>query len=177
MKDLGFAEVYEMIGGISAWRSAGLPTTTITEPKLMLVSYNEIVGENADTLKITLTNRANGELTFGAVSFTDEHPISDNFNTEDTLAGAEDYTFSIVHSPGYSGNDSTDVKIESNGGDLELNIVFKNGILQGITEQKQLELAFYPNPANKIRQSGYFEKNGSKTLIRCAIPLSNVHIS
>jgi rhodanese-related sulfurtransferase len=149
MKELEFAEVYEMIGGLNSWRNNGLPTTTLVEPKLMLVSYDELSGNGSDTLKITITNRANGILNFNAVAFSDEHELADNFNTSHYLEGAEDYTFSIVHSPGYIANDSTDIKIESNGGTLAFNIVFKNGVVQNLNEKLQHELSFYPNPANQ----------------------------
>jgi len=150
MKELGFAKVYEMIGGISSWNSAGLPTTTIIQPKLMLVSYHEIITESSsDTLKITVTNRANGNLTFGGFSFSDVHILANNFNSETVLPGANDYTFSIVHSPGYSGDDSTKINIESNGGMLELNVVFKNEVIQEIDYHPLNKFAIYPNPASQ----------------------------
>lgn len=149
MKDLEFAEVYEMIGGINSWRSAALPTTTITAPKLMLVSYDEIQGSGSDTINITITNRANGTLTFNASSFTDVHNITNNFNEAYNLEGASDYTFSIIHPSGYLENDSTNIKIESNGGSLEFDIIVNKGVIQGISDKNQFDIAFYPNPASK----------------------------
>jgi len=128
----------------------------------MLVSYSKTLpGILADTLKITITNRANGELTFGTASFTDEHHLESNFNAENILEGAEDYTFSVIHSPGYLGNDSTNIHLESNGGNLELNIVFKNGEIQGIAEPNIAELAVYPNPASEK----LFIKTGGKSWV------------
>ncbi len=127
MKNLGYAEVYEMIGGLNSWNTAKLPTTTITGPKLMLVSKSNIIsGNNTDTIKITLTNRANEKLTFSSVSVSDLHPF---------------------HSPKYSGIDSTKVKLESNGGNLEISIVLKDGVISEIEEQQITELSVYPNPA------------------------------
>lgn len=150
MKELGFAEVYEMIGGISAWRNASLPVTTDVQPKLMLVKYTKsLPGSLADTLNITVTNRANGKLIFSAPAFTDVHHLENNFNPENILEGAEDYTFSIIHSPGYPENDSTKIKLESNGGELDFSVVFKNGEIQQITEQNLAELSVYPNPARE----------------------------
>ena len=160
MKELEFAEVYEMIGGINSWNSAKLPTTTITQPKLMLVSNSDILtGGSADTIKITVTNRANGSLTFTAVTISDIHNVFDNFNTEIALDGAQDYTFSIVHTPGYSGDESTKISLESNGGKIDLDIEFKNGIIVGNDEQQLAEITIYPNPAN---QKLYFKSNGLK---------------
>lgn len=170
MKELGFSEVYEMMGGISAWKNASLPVTTTVQPKLMLVSYlKTLPGAFADTLKITVTNRANGELTFGAVSFTDVHHLENNFNPGNILKGAEDYTFSVIHSPAYSEIDSTKIQIESNGGTLELNIVFKNGEIQGIADQNLAELVIFPNPASEKLSL----KTGSYTSVE-EIYISNI---
>ncbi len=148
MKNLGYAEVYEMIGGLNSWNTAKLPTTTITGPKLMLVSKSNIIsGNNTDTIKITLTNRANEKLTFSSVSVSDLHPVNNNFNNNIAIEGSFDYTFSLFHSPKYSGIDSTKVKLESNGGNLEISIVLKNGVISEIEEQQITELSVYPNPA------------------------------
>jgi rhodanese-related sulfurtransferase len=148
MKTLGFAEVYEMIGGLNAWNSAKLPTTTLTGPKLMLVSKsNVILGNNTDTIKITVTNRANEKLTFSSVSVSDLHPVNHNFNNSIAIEGSYDYTFSIFHSPKYIGTDSTKVKLASNGGNLEISILFKNGVVTEIDEQQITALSVYPNPA------------------------------
>ena len=164
MKELGFSEVYEMIGGLNAWNSAKLPTTTVIEPKLMLVSYSGITsGNNTDTVKVTITNRANGKLTFSNFSVSDVHPVNYIFNSAISLGGSEDYTFSVIHSPAYYGDDSTSVKLESNGGNIDVNIVLKNGSILKTNENRISELAVYPNPANSylyFRGSGidYFDE-------------------
>jgi phage shock protein E len=149
MKNLGFAEVYEMIGGIGAWDSAKLPTTTVTGPKLMLVSKSNVIsGNNTDTIKIAITNRANEKLTFNLILVTDSHLVTHNFNSNIEIDGAQDYTFSIVHSPGYSGDDSTKISIESNGGKLDIKIVIKNGVIQRVNATEMEEISIYPNPAS-----------------------------
>jgi phage shock protein E len=149
MKNLGFAEVYEMIGGIGAWDSAKLPTTTVTGPKLMLVSKSNVIsGNNTDTIKIAITNRANEKLTFNLILVTDSHLVTHNFNSNIEIDGAQDYTFSIVHSPGYSGDDSTKISIESNGGKLDIKIVIKNGVIQRVNATEMEEISVYPNPAS-----------------------------
>lgn len=176
MQNLGFSEVYEMKDGFNAWNSAGLPKTTTSEPKLMLVSSNEILtGGISDTVKITVTNRANGNLTFGTVSLTDIHEITNDFYAGSELAGAEDYTFSVIHTPGYSDDDTTKITIESNGGKIEINIVFKNGVIQSIDPEFQNELVIYPNPARnniyfknssilQIEEVSFFNINGQMVL-------------
>jgi rhodanese-related sulfurtransferase len=162
MQNLGFSEVYEMIGGISSWRNAGLQTTTIAAPKLMLVSKHEILnGKTSDTIKITVTNRANGSLSFQSATFTDAHPINNNFNSSRKLEGSEDYTFSVIHSPGYSGDDSTKISLESNGGKIDIRIVFKNGIIQGVETTELEEISIYPNPT----QEKLYFKNITTSLI------------
>ncbi len=160
MKNLKFAEVYEMQGGIGSWKSKGYPTTTNHKPKLMLVSHTDSLKSTTgtDTINITITNRANDILAFSSVTFSDFHVITNNFDNLKTLAGAEDYTFSIYHTPGYSEDDSTRVFIESNGGELEINTVFKDGIIQNIdSEFQEYELVVYPNPA----KNSLFIKNSS----------------
>ncbi len=147
MKDLQFVEVYEMIGGISAWRNAGLATTTVTEPNLMLVNYTSVAGNDADTFKITVTNRANGILTFTTAEFDDLHDVSSDFSANTQIQGAFDYTFSIIHSSGYPDEDSTKILLASNGGELDFTISHKDGIIQKTKVIDEVEVLVYPNPA------------------------------
>lgn len=159
MKQLEFAEVYEMIGGLNSWNSSGLPTTTVAEPKLMLVNFVKVSNKFAtsDTINISVTNRANDTLTFSSVSTNDIHSLANNFEMETKLEGAEDYTFSIFHTPALGENESVTINIESNGGQLQFDIVFKDGLIQTINTSELDEIVLYPNPAkNKI-----FIKNGS----------------
>jgi rhodanese-related sulfurtransferase len=150
MKELEFAEVYEMIGGINAWKNANKPTTNLIEPKLMLVDYNIGSGSNTDTLLVTVTNRANGTLTFSSAVFDDLHEITSNFKSNNNIDGAEDYTFSVIHTPIYYGDDSTKINVKSNGGEIVLSVVFKNGVIQSIPDYNINELVIYPNPASEI---------------------------
>ncbi|MDX1284412.1 MAG: rhodanese-like domain-containing protein [Draconibacterium sp.] len=152
MQNLGFAEVYEMKGGINAWKSRGYSTTSELAPKLMLVSFTDSVSKesNSDTIHITITNRANELLTFNSATFSDLHDITHNFDETKKIEGAEDYTFSIYHSPGYIDDDTTKIFIDSNGGTLELDIAFKSVIQNNHTIPVN-ELIIYPNPAkNRI---------------------------
>ena len=149
MKNLGFVEVYEMIGGLNSWNTAQLPTTTVTGPKLMLVSKSDIIPEGStDSIKVTITNRANGKLTFNSIFVTDSHLVTHNFYSSIEIDGAQDYTFMLIHSPVYTGDDSTKISLDSNGGKLEINIVFKNGIIQEIDAIEMEEISLYPNPTS-----------------------------
>ncbi len=157
MQAKNFDEVYEMTGGISAWKNAGFPTTTVSAPKLMLVSYTEIKNQNPgsstrDTIKITVTNRANDTLTFTSLSFNDVHEIITDFNPSQKVLGAEDYTFNIYHNPGFLENETSKVTIESNGGEVGIDIVFKNGLLQNVVKKALPNFTVYPNPVNEYLQ-------------------------
>ncbi len=148
MKELEFAEVYEMIGGINGWNSNNLPTTSVLAPKLMLVSQQGTEGENADTIQVTITNRANDLLTFNSIVIDDAHAITHNFNNEISIAGAEDYTFSIYHMPGYSDDDTTQINLDSNGGTLDLKVMVEKDASTGVHEFAGSDFGLYPNPAN-----------------------------
>ncbi|QGY42127.1 T9SS type A sorting domain-containing protein [Maribellus comscasis] len=153
MQNLGFAEVYDMQGGISSWKSASLPTTSEIAPKLMLVSKEEIRGtSNTDSIKITVTNRANDILSFSSLELFDIHNTYSDFDVELELEGAEDYTFYVFHEPGYTETDSTCIILESNGGQLDIDVVFKNGVIQTIPEQEIAGYMIFPNPASDYLQ-------------------------
>jgi rhodanese-related sulfurtransferase len=155
MKNLNFSEVYEMSGGINAWKSKSLPTTTILAPRLMLVSNGGLKNGTirygmADTLDITLTNRANDTLKFNSVTFPEGNEFSCNFDLKRKLKGSDDYTFSVYYKPQQLSKDSVHVGIVSNGGTLTLSIILKmetgqeNQILSGD------EPKIYPNPASSF---------------------------
>jgi hypothetical protein len=145
MKNLGFAIVYEMIGGLNSWNTAGLPTTTVAGPKLMLAGITKSTKSTVnDTTIVKVTNRSNGKLTFSKITFKDDHSLINNFDLAKTLNGAEDYSFRVIH-PAELG-DSTKVTIESNGG----NIVFAIGNSMTVNSVNHIltELNVYPNPAS-----------------------------
>lgn len=147
MKTLGFAEVYEMIGGLNSWNSAKLPTTTISGPKLMVISVIKNTNNAAnDTTQVTVTNRSNGVLSFTNISFTDEHSVQTDFNNLKTLSGAEDYTFNIVHPAGLG--DTTLLSLQSNGGNI--NITIGNSLSTLAISNSITELKLFPNPVSDI---------------------------
>lgn len=145
MKNLGFAEVYEMIGGISAWKSAGFPTTTATAPKLMVVSVMKInQNTHNDTTLVTVTNRANGILSFSKLTLTDEHTVQTSFDNQKTLNGAQDYSFYVVHPAGLG--DTTRISLESNGGNISFTI--GNSLSTNLAASQFSKLKIYPNPVS-----------------------------
>jgi len=152
MKTLEFAEVYEMEGGIGRWQTNGFSTTSVHAPKLMLVSYTKNLNNfpESDTINITITNHANDVLKLSAAYFNDVHEISNTFDETVQLEGSDDYTFSIFHTPAYYNDDTTNVTIESNGGNIEINIIFENGVIQSIDSEIPNEFTIYPNPATNV---------------------------
>ncbi len=145
MKNLGFAEVYEMIGGISAWKNAGFPTTTATPPKLMVVSVLKINQNTGnDTTLVTVTNRANGILSLSKLTLTDEHTVQTSFDNQKTLNGAQDYSFYVVHPAGLE--DTTRVLLESNGGNISFTIGNSLSTYANLNPFSQIKL--YPNPVS-----------------------------
>lgn len=172
MKNMGFSEVYDMIGGMNAWKGNSYPTTTQIEPRLMLVSTETVKGNTGsnDTLYISITNRANGKLTFSSINVNDVHETQHDFDLGHQLEGAEDVTFSIVHSPLYSDVDTTSLTLVSNGGTLELDLILKDGVIQKVSEPVLPEIVVYPNPASSsIRISGLETNAGTR------ISLYNIH--
>jgi rhodanese-related sulfurtransferase len=154
MKNLNFAEVYEMSGGINTWKSASLKTTSILAPRLMLVSNGGIKKGTvqygkADTLKVTLTNRANDTLKFSSVTLPEGAEFSSNFDLKRKLKGSEDYTFSVYYKPLQHSIDSVHIGIKSNGGDLALSIILKVATIQEMRPISN-ELKIYPNPASSF---------------------------
>lgn len=155
MKSLNFVEVYEMSGGINTWKSASLKTTAILASHLMLVSNGgttkgTIQYGKADTLKVTLTNRANDTLKFTSVTLPEGIEFSSNFDLKKKLKGSEDYTFSVYYKPLQHSKDSVHIGIKSNGGDLTLSIILKVATIQEVQTISRNELKIYPNPANRF---------------------------
>jgi rhodanese-related sulfurtransferase len=155
MKNLNFSVVYEMSGGINAWKSSSLPTTAKFAPRLMLVSNGGIKNGTiqygiADTLKITLTNRANDTLKFTSVTLPAGSEFLSDFDLKKKLKGAEDYSFSVFYKPQQLYKDSVHIDIQSNGGYLSLKIILKKGTVQKIESIALNELNLYPNPAKSF---------------------------
>jgi rhodanese-related sulfurtransferase len=130
MKNLNFAEVYEMSGGISAWKAIGLPTTSVLAPRLMLVSNGGIKNGSVhfgfpDTLQVIITNRANDTLKFSSLTLPPGNEFTSNFDLKKKLTGAEDCSFSVFYHPEQWSKDSVHLVIQSNGGNLSLTILLK----------------------------------------------------
>jgi rhodanese-related sulfurtransferase len=152
MKNLNFAEVYEMSGGINTWKSKSFPTTAKLAPRLLLVSNGGVKKGTiqygiTDTLKITVTNRANDTLKFVSVTVPAGNEFSTNFDLKKKLKGSDDYTFSVFYKPQQINKDSVIVGILSNGGELKLSIILKKGTIQEIRTITRNEPKIYPNPA------------------------------
>lgn len=188
MKSMNFAEVYEMSGGINIWKAAALPTTSVMASKLMLVSSDPKKGNTmhygwADTLRFTVTNRANDTLKFSSITLPSGIEFTSNFDLKKKLKGAEDYTFSVFYKPLQQSKDSLKIGIKSNGGDITLGIYVnaKTTELNPISDQHRVEV--YPNPshgfitfkgasATNFEKVSVFNAEGRLVLQKVAFPSS-----
>jgi len=155
MKNLNFAEVYEMAGGINSWKNASLKTISGFAPRFMLVSNDSKKKGTVrygilDTLKIIVTNRANDTLKFASISLPEGNEFSTNFDLKKKLNGSEDYTFSLYYKPMQIAKDSVKIGIKSNGGDLSLKVVVNMGTVMYTQTIANNSPAIYPNPANQF---------------------------
>jgi len=154
MQTLDFVEVYNMVGGINAWNSESLPTSSEFAPEIMFVSDSifplEVItiGE-IDTITIKITNRANSSLSFNTISSLDDSEFNTDFDIDTTLFGAEDYSFNIFYEPSDEVYDSISFFIESNIGTITASI-HRTGIDNTLnTFNKTIsEINIYPNPAS-----------------------------
>ncbi len=154
MKTQEFSEVYELIGGIGAWKSAGLPTTNKFAPKLMIATkgidnWKEVRVGTTDTLMVRLTNRGNELLQFLSVTNLNHNEFTSDFNLNKQLAGSEDYTFKILFKPGDLEIHSLKYTINSNGGTEGFSINRTESQFTGISLNNLPDLVVYPNPAKE----------------------------
>jgi len=161
MKNLGFVEVYNMLGGINAWDNKSLPGTNEFSPVLMFVSHrvfttDTILVGDTDTTTITITNRANDILKLtnfsilkGANNFTTD------INLPIELLGSEDYSFNIFFTPTSSEITNGEFFLESNVSQEDIEITGIGKLITDIDSIKKLKLTISPNPANNhIQISG-----------------------
>lgn len=154
MANLEFNEVYNMLGGINAWNSATLPTTTDFAPKIMFLSdsiypHEEVFIGEVDTIQLSITNRANDTLLFTSVNGPTNPEFEYEFNIDTILTGAADYSFNIFYTSMDENPDTAIYTIESNGGILSA-IIFRNGKDQTskiIKNTFASNIKIYPNPA------------------------------
>jgi len=182
MFDLGFQEVYNMKGGINAWKAVSLPTTDGFNPQLMFVTdsislMKEIAIGKIDTFMITITNRANGLLELSNLCPIESDEFYTDFDPETKLKGSEDYSFHIFYEPIDEQADSLAYCIKNDAKTLNVRI-YRTGIDQ-TSPTRFVELTrheAFPNPGNdelNIKQSSsenskiiIFNSNGAKVFER-----------
>lgn len=155
MKSLGFKEVYNMLGGMSAWKRKSLATTDQFSARIMFVSDSIVdLGDveigDIDTLIVTITNRANDLLTFTNLTHTGGVEFTTDFDTAISLRGAEDYSFDIYFRPVDNMADIALFTIRSNVGNINVEVK-SNGVRSTSTEQEfNIDVLVFPNPATDI---------------------------
>jgi len=126
MVNLGFNRVYNMTGGISAWVTAALPTTTAVEP-IAAVCNNNIVFENVEighteSQIVSLTNAGNDTLRILGVGGPEDGIFTMDPNTDITLNGGFVHEFSVYYTPDDNEADNAVLHVYTNGGTIELNL-------------------------------------------------------
>lgn len=167
MKSFGFPQIVNMLGGISAWVSASFPTTSLFAPLLMgvsdsLVGIDTIAIGQVDTIRCTITNRANDTLRLTSISNLTSTEFWTDFDTSQYLLGASDYTFSIFYGPTDTIWDSLVFIIQSNGGMIDFHVTGTGVSTAGIpTIATGPGLKPYPNPfQDKVLIEWYMEQPG-----------------
>lgn len=155
MKNKKFKEVYNMQGGILFWKSSSLPTVSTFKPRIMLVTDSispekKVKLGQTDTIKITVTNRANDTLKYTGFTSLTNTEFSTDFDIKKVQLGAEDYSFNIYYHPVDTNRDTLVFSLESNGGNQNIHII-RNGYNALQTyEIFAGEIKVYPNPVVDI---------------------------
>jgi len=153
MKELKFKEVYNMKGGISAWKNASYPTTKELFPILKSVTVDKILfgtieTNYIDTINITITNFGNDTLEFEDFMDLSGTEFTTDFNIDQKLTGFDDYPFKIFYSPVDINEDSIIFNIKSNGGNLDFTLFGNGKYPNSITNFNSTHIKLFPNPAN-----------------------------
>ena len=156
MVSMGFPSVVNMLGGISAWKTAGFPTTPDFAPLQMAVT-DTVIPDKAvytgmtDTILLAVTNRANSTLRFTGTTSLEGSEFTTDFDTATTLEGPFDYGFAIYYTPTDTLADSVTFRIESNGGPVQFHIWRTGKTTQVGFDQFtmiNMQLRLFPNPAH-----------------------------
>lgn len=122
MQNLNFRRVYNMLSGMSAWNTAGLPTTTLVAPLAgtcdTIVNFVNTDQGNTDSVLITITNAANSVLSITNLTDLSGSVFSTGFDTTTTLKGGRDYSFYVYYTPNDLISDSVVFSVETNGGTI-----------------------------------------------------------
>ncbi len=121
MQTKHFRTVYNMLGGISGWNTAGYPTTTAVAPELSfltdsIIIFNDVPVGHLDSTLITVTNSKNSALQFSSPTVITIGEYQTQLQNTHTLLGARDYSFYIYYLPENTVNDSLVYTIQSNAG-------------------------------------------------------------
>ena len=164
MANRNFQTVYNMLGGINAWKLK-YPTTLLTAPVLLAYGSSNVdlgyvpVGQT-ETLDITITNGANDTLKFNSFNGPNNLNFSTNFSLSKQLLGYDNYKFQIIYTPTNLMSDTSSITIYSNGGSLQFHLKAHGSAvgIDNIASKKDFKI--YPNPAvNYITIEAQKEQN------------------
>ena len=157
MQNLGFKEVYNMLGGMIAWNAKSLPTTSEFAPKLMFVSgasftLDTVLVGDIDTTTVTITNRANSTLELTKLSILNGDNFSTDIDLPQNLLGAEDYSFHIFYEPTSPEVVTGNFYLESNDGAYDIDISRVGKMTTDVKSINHFSLKISPNPATDFIQ-------------------------
>lgn len=155
MQNLHFRRVYNMIGGLNAWTTAGLPVTTAVAPVAGILSdtiaaFNNILLNQTDSIQLTITNAADSILSFNNITGISGTDFSTNFDTSITIPGARDYSFYVYYKPTDLIIDSTAFSIESDGGIINFYLFGTAYTTTGIQNTTRSTYSIYNDCVNHI---------------------------
>jgi rhodanese-related sulfurtransferase len=165
MKSKQFKILYNVLGGIVGWNSAGYPITDSIRPVIMSVSdtfldFDSVLIGDADTMSITITNFGNGLLTLNSISGISSSDFITDFIPGTEIFGLYDYTFQIIYKPEDHFPDSIAMTIHSNGGEQQY--VLKGACkTSSIKEINKEDVVVFPNPSSGLF---YIKANEIKTI-------------
>lgn len=152
MQTKHFRTVYNMLGGISGWNTAGYPTTTSVAPELSFLTdsiliFNNVPVGHLDSVLITVTNSKNSVLQFSSSTNISGSEYSSQLQNTHTLLGARDYSFYIYYLPANTDNDSIAYAIQSNAGTKYI-YVYGHYNQTGISSNNQNSFKVFANKSN-----------------------------
>lgn len=163
MQNLHFSRVYNMTGGINAWKTS-YPTVATFAPRIGLLCDSVVYFHNvvtSDTTTVTITNSANAVLTIDSITSLSQTEFQTDFDTAVLIRGARDYSFKIIYNPLDTVNDSIVFTIWSNGGLMNLYLV-GNAIIPTVVKENNNDAVQIIRMDNDGK---YFVKSGEKEFL------------
>ena len=152
MQTKHFRTVYNMLGGINGWNTAGYSSTAAVAPELSFITdsviiFNDVPIGHLDSTLVTITNSKNSVLQFSSPTDINGSEYSSQLQNTHTLFGARDFSFYIYYLPQNLENDSIGYAIESNAGTKYIYVYGKYN-QTGIKQNFENKFKVFANKSN-----------------------------